>query len=84
MTPLSLASRNAFFSCSILISDGLVESMQASILTFALEVNCNTVLITFCSPCNTSVLSSTVLRVDPGLLMSDNYKILTEEKQRKC
>ena len=79
LTPLLLASRNAFFSCSILISDGLVESMQASILAFALEVNCNTVFITFCSPCNTSVFSSTVLRADLGLLMNHNYKILTEE-----
>ena len=79
LTPLLLASRNAFFSCSILISDGLVESMHASILTFALEVNCNTVFITFCSPCNTSVLSLTILRADLGLLMSHNYKILTEE-----
>jgi hypothetical protein len=79
LTPLLLASRNAFFSCSILISDGLVESMQASILTFALEVNCNTVFITFSSPCSTSVLTSTILRADPGLLMSHNYKILTEE-----
>ena len=51
---LSLISRFQF------AKDGLLESMHASILFFALETNCKTVFTTFCSSCNTSVLSLNV------------------------
>ena len=47
--------------------------MHASILLFALETNCNTVSTTFCSPCNTSVLSL-IVSDDDDEVVKDSFQ----------
>jgi hypothetical protein len=47
--------------------------MHASILLFALETNPNTVFTTFCSPCNTSVLSL-IVSDDDGEVVKDSFQ----------
>jgi hypothetical protein len=47
----------AFNSLISIINDGLVWSTQASILFFALDINCNAVSITLLEPYSTLVFS---------------------------
>jgi len=69
LTSLLLASRKDLFIDSMpMANDGRVWSMQVSIRFFALEKNCNSLLITFSVPYNTSVLSA----ASAGVVGTDN------------
>ena len=86
LTCLVLASRKDVFIDSMpMANGGRVQSMQVSIRFFVVEKNCNSLLITFSAPYNTSVLSAT----SAGVVDTDNnekvkYKyISTLFKNRK-